>query len=347
MWWEVITEALLDTLKLFPFLFAMYILIELMEHKTKMGRPSRMLSGAPAPLVGAAAGLVPMCGFSVMAAKLYRHRHISLGALFAVFIASSDEAVLVLLDETIAAFAGGEGGGSLLLSLVALLGSKLLLGVLVGYAVDLVLHLIGQKRPAPLPEHVHSHGHDHEHDHAHDHEHEHGHSHEEHAHAEDEAVHERGECACDELSVCEHKKESPVALFLLSPLLHAFEVAAFVLLVNLAFGFLFFGLGGGNVEEGETLVGAFMNGAGYWWQPLLCALVGLVPNCASSVILAETYSIGGIAFGGMLGGLVTNTGLGCLALVRGGVKSALLIAAALFLLGTVFGYAALSLGLLF
>ncbi|MGN1076920.1 MAG: hypothetical protein ACI4ST_00235, partial [Candidatus Gallimonas sp.] len=103
--------------------------------------------------------------------------------------------------------------------------------------------------------------------------------------------------------------------------------------VNLAFGYLFFALGEDNVV-------AFLQ-AGYWYQPLVCCLIGLVPNCASSVILAETYAIGGIAFGSCLAGLVTNTGLGCLALLRGKAenKQALYIVLFLVGLGIAVGYA--------
>lgn len=332
MWWEVILEALLDTLKLFPFLLLLYILIELMEHNTRVGKPSRLLSGKAAPVIGAATGLVPMCGFSVMAAKLYRHRHLTLGALFAVFVATSDEGLLVLLLSSAA-------WDFKLYSILALLASKFVLGVALGYLVDF---LFRKGTPIPLP-HTHVHEHEEEehgsHTHVHEHEEEEHGSHT-HVHGEDE--HGEGNCACAELTVCEHKKESTLQLYFVSPLLHALEVAGFVLLINLLFGFLFFGLGGGNTEEGAALVGNFMQGAGYWYQPVLCSLVGLIPNCASSVVLAETYAIGGIGFGGLLGGLVANAGMGYLILFRKreNVKSALLITVAMLLMGILAGYAA-------
>ncbi len=311
MWWDVIVDALLDTLKLFPFLFVLYILIELMEHKTKMGHPSRLLSGKWAPLLGTVTGLLPMCGFSVMAAKLYSHRHLTLGALLSVFIATSDEGVLVLLLSDAA-------WDFKLWSLLALVLSKLVLGIAVGYFFDLV----ADKRHAlPIPEH-------------------HGHHHGEEGDG-DEHAHEAGTCQCAELSVCEHKHGSNLTLFFLSPLLHALEVAGFILLVNLLFGFLLFALGGGNTEQGSALVGNFMSGAGYWLQPLVCPLVGLIPNCASSVVLAEVYSLGGIGFGGFLGGLVTNAGLGYLALFKAkDFKKSALIVAFMFILGVAAGYAA-------
>ncbi len=337
MWWEVIVDALLDTLKLFPFLLALYILIELMEHKTGMGHPSRLLSGKLAPLLGTATGLVPMCGFSVMAAKLYRRRHLTLGALLAVFIATSDEGLLVLLLSDAA-------WDYKLWSLLALVLSKLVLGVAVGYLADLLFR--GQA-PLPIPAH-HGHEHGHEHDHDHDHDHEHEHDHEHHGGEEDEHAHEDGSCECAELSVCEHRHESNFTLFFLSPLLHALEVAGFVLLVNLLFGFLIYGIGGGDTEAGNALVGAFMSGSGYWAQPVLCALVGLIPNCASSVVLAEVYALGGIGFGGLLGGLVSNAGLGYLVLFKGkeSVKSGLLIVLAMFLFGVAAGYLGCALNLL-
>lgn len=314
MWWEVILDALLDTLKLFPFLLALYILIELMEHKTKMGHPSRFLSGRWAPIIGTATGLLPMCGFSVMAAKLYQRRHLTLGALLAVFIATSDEGLLVLL------FSGAEWGFKLW-SLLALVLSKLILGVAVGYLADLIFH----RHALPIPVQHGHHGHGHTHDH----------------HEEDGHTHEDGSCECAELSVCEHKHESNATLYFVSPLLHALEVAGFVLLANLLFGFLIYGLGGGNTEQGNELVGNFMSGAGYWAQPILCALVGLIPNCASSVILSEVYALGGIGFGGLLGGLVANAGLGYLALFKAeNMKKSALIVVFMLILGIAAGYAA-------
>ncbi len=326
MWYDVIVDALLDTLKLVPFLFLMYILIELMEHNTRVGKPSRLLSGKCAPLIGTATGLVPMCGFSVMAAKLYEHRHVTLGALLAVFIATSDEGLLVLLLSSEAGFVWTER----LYTVLGLLGAKLALGIGLGYAADLLF----RKRAALAPMPVHAHlpaeeGHEEAHEEAHDH------VHEEEGHEEHGEDHEHGDCACDELTVCEHKHPSTLRLYLVSPLLHTLEVAAFVLLVNLAFGFLFFGIG-------EARVVGFLQGAGYWFQPLVCPLVGLVPNCASSVVLAEVYALGGIGFGGLLGGLVTNAGLGYLVLFGKG-KSALRAAGimlAMYLIGVAAGYAA-------
>ncbi|MDE6676122.1 MAG: arsenic efflux protein [Clostridia bacterium] len=309
MWWEVILDALKDTAILFPFLFLMYVLIELLEHRTQVGKPNRALSGKCAPVLGSALGTVPMCGFSVMAAKLYRNRHITLGTLLAVFIATSDEALLVLI--TTPALMPLDK----VYSVLALAGVKFVLGFAAGYLVDLLLtkHKTVQPLPAPcehgeIPEEEHEHEHEHEHHDEHEHEHEH-------------------------YNACKHVHKSKVNVYLVSPLLHALQVAAFVLLVNLAFGYLFFALGEENVV-------AFLR-AGKWIQPLVCSLIGLVPNCASSVILAETFAVGGIEFGSCMAGLITNAGLGILVLFKGKkeIKNASPIALFMYVFGVAVGYA--------
>lgn len=330
MWWEVILDALKDTAILFPFLFFMYILIELMEHNTGAGKPNRALAGKCAPILGSALGTVPMCGFSVMAAKLYRNRHITVGTLLAVFIATSDEALLVLLTTP-----------ALLpldkvYSILAMAGVKFVLGFTVGYLADLILKKPAvQPLPAPcehgkIPEEAeHMCGEEHD---------ESGHMHREEQEREEYGhLHEHEH---DHYAACKHTHKSKVNVYFVSPLLHALQVAAFVLVVNLAFGYLYFALGEENVV-------AFLR-AGKWVQPLVCCLIALVPNCASSVILAETFAVGGIEFGSCMAGLVTNAGLGVLALFKGrkNVKSATLILVFMYLFGVAIGYVVNALELL-
>lgn len=324
MWWEVILDALKDTAILFPFLFLMYIMIELLEHNTGAGKPNRALAGRCAPILGSALGTVPMCGFSVMAAKLYRNRHITLGTLLAVFIATSDEALLVLITTPVLMPLDK------VYSVLAMAGVKFVLGFAVGYLIDVIFtkHKAVQPLPAPcehgeIPEEEHGehmHEHEHEKEHEHEGEHVHGDAHE-HSHAH------------EHYDACKHVHKSKVNVYFVSPLLHALQVAAFVLLVNLAFGYLFFALGEENVV-------AFLR-AGKWIQPLVCSLIGLIPNCASSVVLAETFAVGGIEFGSCMAGLVTNAGLGILVLFRNKkeVKNAALIALFMYLFGVAVGYA--------
>jgi len=277
--WDVVLDAVLDTLKLFPFLLLAYVLIELLEHKTDLGRPHGALSGRLAPLIGGATGLIPQCGFSVLAAKLYESRHITLGTLFAVFLATSDEALIVLI-------ASGEGAASVM----PMLAVKIVIAVGMGYLIDLCNP---RKKIMEITPEEHFEG-----------------------------------TSCGR----EHDGKSPAMLYFVSPLLHALKVAAFILLVNFLFGVLYF-------EVGEEAVKSFLQ-AGLWIQPLVACLIGLIPNCASSVALTQTYLLGGITFGSCVGGLCANAGLGALVLLKNTKKwrRNLLIVGMLFLIGVATGY---------
>ena len=117
---DVFFDALLDTLKLLPFLVLIYVIIELLEHKTNINSEHGRLRGGLGPLIGSATGLIPQCGFSVMAAKLYEQKYITIGTLLAIFLSTSDEAFVILLSE---------GAAGKLLPLIIV---KMAIGVSVG-----------------------------------------------------------------------------------------------------------------------------------------------------------------------------------------------------------------------
>src|SRR5512137_2361804 len=96
---EILTDALMDTGKLVPFLAAIYFVVGFLEYRYG-DRISHVLRdlGALGPIVGALLGCIPQCGFSVVASALYVKRVISVGTLLAVFLSTSDEAVPVLLS---------------------------------------------------------------------------------------------------------------------------------------------------------------------------------------------------------------------------------------------------------
>lgn len=126
---EIALDAVLDSLRMLPFLFAAFYLIELLEHYS--GNAAEKVLGRAkkaGPVIGAAAGGVPQCGFSVMAANLYAGGVISPGTLMAVFMATSDEAVLIILGNP------GQAG-----KVGALIGIKVFIGVTAGYLTDLFL----------------------------------------------------------------------------------------------------------------------------------------------------------------------------------------------------------------
>lgn len=97
---DIIADALLDSVKALPFLFLAYYLIEYLEHKVDIRALHNLMMHKKAGVcIGALLGAFPQCGFSVTAANFFTSRLISVGTLLAVFIATSDEAIPILLAE--------------------------------------------------------------------------------------------------------------------------------------------------------------------------------------------------------------------------------------------------------
>ena len=95
---EFFLHALEDTLPLLPWILLLYVLIELLESKADLTKINRF-GGKVGPLVGSATGLIPQCGFSIMAAKLFEQKYITVGTLLAIFVATSDEAFIIMLSS--------------------------------------------------------------------------------------------------------------------------------------------------------------------------------------------------------------------------------------------------------
>ena len=133
---DIVWDALLDTLKLLPFLFFAYLLMEAAEHRFSEKMEARLKSmGGLGPLVGAILGCVPQCGFSSAASNLYAAGLVSRGTLLAVFLSTSDEALPLMI---------GSPQGRRMIPLLLL--SKVAIGIAAGFAVDLVLKKTGSKR---------------------------------------------------------------------------------------------------------------------------------------------------------------------------------------------------------
>ena len=132
---HVLLHSVLDTLKLVPFLFLTYLLMEYIEHKASDKAENFMRrAGVFGPLVGGALGAVPQCGFSAAASNLYAGRVISVGTLVAVFLSTSDEMLPILL-----------GGDIPVGTVVLILLYKVAVGVAVGFAVDLAVRIAHRK----------------------------------------------------------------------------------------------------------------------------------------------------------------------------------------------------------
>ena len=348
-------HAFIDTLKLMPFLFVTYLAMEALEHYASSKSIAAVRrAGTAGPIIGALLGVVPQCGFSAAAATLYSARVITLGTLFAVFLSTSDE----MLPIMIAAQAPVE-------FIVEVLAIKALCGLIAGFAIDAVLRLRhhaaeamrihdhcgcddesdapsalsdtrqeygegaadraddsdgglshGEEREAELacasgerPEH----GHDHAHEHGHGHEHEHAHDH---AHAHDHS----------------HGHAHGFGAIAKSSLVHTLQVTLFVFLVSLALEIVIDGVG-------EDALASFIS-ANSNLSVVVSAIVGLIPNCAASVVLTELYLEGALSTGAMLAGLLVSAGVGLLVLFRANrpMHENFLIAAGLVACGVVFGF---------
>lgn len=128
---EIFLHGFLDTLKLLPFLFLTYLLMEYIEHRAEDKAEAFMArAGRFGPLVGGALGAVPQCGFSAAASSLYTGRVITVGTLIAVFLSTSDEMLPILISGSIPP-----------VTVLLVLLYKAAVGALVGIAVDLFLRL--------------------------------------------------------------------------------------------------------------------------------------------------------------------------------------------------------------
>lgn len=280
---HALEHAFLDTLALLPWLVIIYIVVELLENKTDFSR-SKRLQGKGAPLIGAVTGLIPQCGFSVMAAKLFEQKYVTLGTLIAIFLSTSDEAFIILLSD-------GDGA----VWLLPLIVCKIIIGIVVGYSVDFILKKWGKGQELNVrsvyeisnPKTV-----------------------------RDmfmknylDELNQTSECtACGK----PHDGTRPVYTYFFLPLLHALKVAGFVFAIN-------FLLGWAIEMVGEDAFYRFMQ-KNIYLQPFITAIIGLIPNCASSVVITQSFLIGGISFGSCLAGLCANAGLGFVVLLKNTAK---------------------------
>ena len=274
---HILTHALyhvfIDTLALFPFLFVTYFLMEFIEHSAK-DKAEEIIkkSGRFGPALGGVIGIIPQCGFSAGIAGLFSGGVITLGTLLAVFLSTSDEMLPIMISRGFPAR-----------SIVIILLTKALLGMAVGFAVDLVF----RRRPT---------------------------------HREIGHICEEEGCHCEE------------GIFR-SALHHTLSVGVFIL----AIGFVIEAVIG---LIGEDTIALYLSDTPIV-SNVIASLVGLIPNCASSVILTELYLEGIISAGAMMSGLFSGAGIGILVLLKTSksTKMNAVILSLLFISGVVLGIA--------
>lgn len=245
---EVIADSCADSIRLLPFLFFTYLVMEYLEHRAgeRMQDVIRK-SGKAGPAIGGLLGVFPQCGFSAAASNLYAGRIISLGTLMAVFLSTSDEMLPIMISENVGLPIMGK-----------ILAVKVFFAVFAGFGIDLVYR---RKDKDMQIEHLC----------------------------------ERHHCHC-ERGIWK------------SALHHTLEVFIYILLISFVLNLVI------------ALIGEETLGALILHQPvagvLIAALVGMIPNCAASVIVTKLYLGGVLGAGALIAGLLSGTGVGYLVLLK-------------------------------
>ncbi len=306
---HVLEHALLDTLKIAPVLLVVYFLIEFLEYKNLMQfQHSKMLKGKSSPVFASLFGSLPQCGFSVVTTDLYTKGAVSIGALLSVYIATSDEALPIMLSHA----------GSWV-ALLALIGCKIILGIAIGYlAIWLYPKVFKVSKLYGLQPNVHSAHHDED-------------EHNEH-HLKHNDEHKQESDEHEHIGCCHHDLES-VKFDWKHPLLHCLRILLFILAINIIFDSIIEWVGKDQLTD-------FLSQSSLL-QPILAVLIGLIPNCASSVVITELYLLDGISFGAVLAGLAVNAGLGLMVLFKQNknIKEITFILSMLIIPSLIAGYA--------
>ena len=278
---DVILDTLIESVKLLPFLFITYLIMEFIEHKT--GEKAKNIikkSGKFGPLFGGILGIFPQCGFSAAAASLYAGKVITLGTLIAIFLSTSDEMLPVLISEA-----------APISTILQILGIKLAIGIVIGFLVDLIGQALTKRKQEKKEEVV-----------------------------EEEIGH-----------ICEHEHCHCEEGILKSSVKHTINIFIFIIIISFIINTIIYFIGEENLSNlilNMPIVG-----------PIIAGLVGLIPNCAGSVILTQLYLEQVISFGSMIGGLLVGSGIGILILFRVNkdVKENFKILGLLYIIGVICG----------
>ena len=272
---DIFFDALIDSLKILPFIFVIYLLIEYAEHKNNSDLSHILMKTKKlGPVYGSFFGCIPQCGFSVIAADLFSKSAMTLGTLMAVFIATSDEAIPIILSNP--------KNFSLVFKVI---GMKFLIGLIAGFIVDIIYKKNKSSGCSIKEKHTHFHGN------------------------------------CES---CDH------GIFK-SALIHSVKIFLFIFAVSYLLGFIVDKIGE------EAFSNLLMKDSFY--QPVIASLIGLIPNCASSVLLTQTYLNGALSFGSLIAGLCSGAGVGLVVLFKNNknLKENIAITTLLFLTGVVSG----------
>ena len=266
---EVIQDTLLDTIKLLPFLFVAFLIIEFIEHKLSNKQENIISkSGKLGPIVGALLGAVPQCGFSVLATNLYVTRIISLGSLISIYLSTSDELIPLMISHN-----------APLTKILSIVSIKVVIGIISGFLIDLFIRKTTKS---------------------------------------DFVLCEDEDCDCDHSIIK-------------SSLIHTLKIAFFILIITFLINILF------HFVDLSFLESALKNNR--ILTPFIASLIGLIPNCASSVMISELYLNNLISLGTTLSGLLTGSGVAIMVLVRKNknISENLFIIGLIYVIGVIWG----------
>lgn len=265
---EIIHEvihSLIEVLNLLPFLFVSFILMELIEHKLNSVNKLKKINKF-GPLAGSILGIVPQCGFSVVASNLYSSRVITLGTLFSIFLVTSDEMISIMIANN-----------ANVDKIITIIFLKFILGLFFGVLVDIIYK-------SKLDNQVHE-------------------------------ICDNDHCHCDDG-------------ILKSSIIHTLKISFFILIFNILINLLI---------DKQWLMSFISDNK--ILSPIIMSLIGLIPNCASSVLITELYLSEIITLGSCISGLLCGSGLGILILFKQNknIKENLLIVLTLILFSSICG----------
>ncbi len=249
---DILLDTVIDSVKLIPFLFLTYLVMEALEHSTgKKVQGVIRNAGKVGPLWGGLLGIVPQCGFSAAAASLYAGRVITVGTLVAIFLSTSDEMLPILLSESVSFGTIGR-----------ILATKVVIAIISGFVVEFIYVTLLNKKEKDMDIHV---------------------------------VCEEEHCSCED-GILKSAVKHTLTIF--------FYIFLISLLLNIVIGMV-----------GEDNLSMLFSNVPVVGE-LIAALIGLIPNCASSVVITQLYIDGVIHSGAMMAGLLVNAGVGLLILYR-------------------------------
>ncbi|MBE6145892.1 MAG: hypothetical protein E7171_04645 [Firmicutes bacterium] len=270
---HILEHSLLDSIKLLPFLFIAFFIIELIEHKlSDKSKKVISKSGKYGPILGSLLGLIPQCGFSVVATNLYITRILSLGTLISIYLSTSDEMLVILLSRNAS-----------ISTILPLLGTKFLVGLISGFIIDFLLRNKKKEK-------------------------------------------QTYSICVDEHCGCEEEEN-----LLKSSFIHTIKTFIFIFIATFIITLVFELFGEEYLSKillKDTLI-----------SPFITSLIGLIPNCASSVILTELYLSNSINFASVISGLLTGSGVAILVLFKSNknIKENLTILSLVYGIGVITG----------